>query len=91
MILTFVLCKIFEKLLKKALLFFLQRHVSFHRVSMDSFLVDPAYPDRVCYSISLSKGGDGHRHLPLLQRGRPSTRTLSLVFSQDVAEIKFQL
>ncbi len=37
--LTSVLCKIFW------LCFcFLQRHDPFHRVSMDSFLVDPAYP-----------------------------------------------
>ncbi len=42
--LTSVLCKIFEKLLKRLCICFLQRHDPFHRVSMDSVLVDPAYP-----------------------------------------------
>ncbi len=41
---TSVLCKIFKKLLKKALLLFLTETDPFHRVSMDSFLADPAYP-----------------------------------------------
>ncbi len=42
--LTCVLCKIFDKLLKRLCICFLQTHDPFHRVNMDSFLVDPAYP-----------------------------------------------
>ncbi len=39
-----VVCKILEKLLKRLCICFLQRHDPFHRVIMDSFVVDPAYP-----------------------------------------------
>ncbi len=42
--LTSVLCKLFEKMLKRLCFCFLQRHDPFQLVSMDSFLVDPAYP-----------------------------------------------
>ncbi len=42
--LTSVLCKIFENCSKRLCFCFLKRHDHFHRVSMDSFLVDPAYP-----------------------------------------------
>ncbi len=41
---TSVLCKIFKQMLKKALLLFLTETRSLYRVSMDFFLVDPAYP-----------------------------------------------